>query len=453
MVRVLARSGTRLAVALRRARDRTILPPVERLPAALAEVTAKRPKPVVAVALVLSCALTLLIVSRLPWSPGSTLAGYRVDLDVYRLGARRWLAGQNLFAPIHPAHSGPLPFLYPPLSAILFAPFALQPLALGSIEMTLLSVFALGCVLWVALGSLRPRGSTTSRWLLLSVLLPLALVFEPVRATLGFGQINLLLMGLVAVDCLARSPRWPRGVLVGLAAAIKLTPAAFILFFLLRKDWRAVAWSAISFAAWTGIGALLDWHDSLAYWTKIAYQTDRINIGVVANQSITAVLMRFHLHPGLRSGVWLVLAAMFLVVAVLAIRRAIGGGHLALAVSLNGVFELLVSPISWSHHWVWCVPLVLSLFVLGRRSRAVLPLLAAAAGLLLFTLAPQWQHPAPATWGLFGNLVGNCYVYLGATLLVGAAFLPVRTRWDVKPGGARRPGRLSPATSVSESAF
>jgi alpha-1,2-mannosyltransferase len=450
---VRARSGTRLAVTTRRAAGRAVLTPVERLRTALAALTAKRPALLVTAALIVSGASTLLIVSRFPWSPGSTLAGYRVDLDVYQLGARRWLAGQNLFAPIHPLHSHPLPFLYPPLSAILFAPFALQPFALASIEMTLLSVFALGCVLWVALGSLRPRGSTASRWLLLSVLLPLALVFEPVRATIGFGQINLLLMGLVAADCLARSPRWPRGVLVGLAAAIKLTPAAFILFFLLRKDWRALAWSAISFVVWTGIGALMDWHDSLAYWTRVAYQTDRINIGVVANQSITAVLMRLHLHPGLRSAVWLVLAAMFLVVAVLAIRRAIGGGHLVLAVSLNGVFELLVSPISWSHHWVWCVPLVLSLLVLGRRSRAVLPLLAAAAGLLLFTLAPQWRLPAPATWGLFGDLVGNCYVYLGAILLVGGAFLPVRTRWDVKPGGAGGPGRLSPAASVSESAF
>jgi alpha-1,2-mannosyltransferase len=428
VVRVLARSELRLAVA-------------------------KRPTPIIATALIASCALTIWIVSRYPWSSGSTLAGYRVDLDVYQLGARRWLDGKNLFAPIIPAHGHPLPFLYPPVSAILFAPFALQPFALASIELTLLSVAALGAVLWVALGSLRPHGSTAGRWLLLAALLPLTVLFEPVRATLAFGQINLLLMGLVAVDCLARSPRWPRGVLVGLAAAIKLTPAAFVLFFLLRKDWRAAAWSAVSFVVWTGIGALLDWHDSFVYWTKTAYQTDRINIGVVSNQSITAVLMRFGLHPGVRGAVWLVLVAMFLLVAVLAIRRAIGGGHLVLAVSLTGVLELLVSPISWSHHWVWCVPLALSLVVLGRRSRAVLPLMAAAAALLLFTLAPQWQHPVPSTWGFFGYLVGNCYFWLGAGFLVAGAFLPVRTRWDVKLGGPSRPGRLSTAASVSESPF
>ncbi|HEX4221095.1 MAG TPA: glycosyltransferase 87 family protein [Pseudonocardiaceae bacterium] len=429
------------------------LPPIRRVPEGLARAAANRPKLVIAIVLVLLCAVVTVLVSHYPWSPGSVLDGYRVDLDVYQRGARRWLDGQNLFLPIHPARSHPLPFLYPPLSAILFAPFALQPFGPASVEITLLSVSALACALWVVLRSLRPAGTLAGRWLLLGVLLPLALLFEPVRQTLGYGQINLLLMGMVTLDCLARSSRWPRGVLVGLAAAIKLTPAAFLLLFLLRKDWRALALAGVSFVVSTGIGALLDWPDSLAYWTKIAYQTNRINIGVVANQSITAVLMRLGLHSPVRGAVWLVLAAMVLVVAVLAIRRAINGGHLALAVSLNGVFELLVSPISWSHHWVWSVPLVVSLVALGRRSKAVLPLLAAAVATALFTTAPQWQHPVPSTWGFAGNLVGNCYVYLGVALLLGAAFLPVRTRWDVKPGGLRRPGRLSTAASVSQSTF
>lgn len=445
MVRALALAGTRLAAV--------VLRPVERLRAALAGAVANRPKLVISIVFVLLCALVTVLVSRYPWSPGSVLNGYRVDLDVYQRGARRWLTGQNLFTPIHPAHSHSLPFLYPPLSAILFAPFALQPFGPASVEITLLSVFALACAVWVVLRSLRPLGSVASRSLLLGALLPLALLFEPVRQTLGYGQINLLLMAMVTVDCLARSPRWPRGLLVGLAAAIKLTPAAFVLFFLLRKDWRALALAGTSFVVSTGIGALLDWHDSLAYWTKIAYETNRINIGVVANQSITAVLMRLGLHSPVRGAVWLVLVAMVLVIAVLAIRRAVNGGHLALAMSLNGVFELLVSPISWSHHWVWSVPLVLSLVALGRRSRAMLPLIAAAAATVLFTTAPQWRHPVPSTWGFVGNLVGNGYVYLGVALLLGAAFLPVRTRWDVKPGARTRPGRLSTAASVSQSTF
>lgn len=411
--------------------------------ARIAELAGNRPKLIICGLLAVAFALVTWLIAHDPWSPRSALDGYRVDLDVYQLGARRWLAGHDLYLPIHPAHSQPLPFLYPPLAAILFAPFALQPLPLAGVEITALSVLALAAVLWIVLRSLRPWGTTANRWLLLGALLPVALVFEPVRATIGFGQINLLLMALVTADCLVRAPRWPRGVLIGLAAAIKLTPAAFVLLLLLRKDWRATAWAAVSFVVCGGIGALLDWRDSLAYWTKIAYQTNRIDIAVVNNQSITSVLMRLGLTSPLRDAVWLVLVVMFVVIAALAIRRAVAGGHRALALSLNAVLELLVSPISWSHHWVWSVPLTLSLAVLGRRSRAVLPLIAALGALLLFTTAPQWAHPMFLTWGFFGQLVGNCYVWFGVAVLVGAAFLPVRTRWDVKPDAISPPGKLA----------
>jgi alpha-1,2-mannosyltransferase len=70
-----------------------------------------------------------------------------------------------------------------------------------------------------------------------AVALPVSLLLEPVWETLQFGQLNLRLMALIALDGLVERPRWPRGMLVGIAAAIELTPAAFVLFFLLRKDY------------------------------------------------------------------------------------------------------------------------------------------------------------------------------------------------------------------------
>jgi alpha-1,2-mannosyltransferase len=97
--------------------------------------------------------------------------------------------------------------------------------------------------------------------------LPAALLLEPIRSTLTYGQINALLMALVAFDCLTRAPRWPRGILVGIAAAVKLTPAVFLLFFLLRRDLRSAARAGLSFAACTGAGFALAPHDSLRYWT------------------------------------------------------------------------------------------------------------------------------------------------------------------------------------------
>jgi hypothetical protein len=141
-----------------------------------------------------------------PWRP-------HLDLDVYRLGARMWLSGGDLYGLLPPTIIGNhLPFTYPPVAAVLFTPFTLVPLPVAGVVLTALSVVALVVV---------PR-LTPAR---VAVVLPVALLLEPVRETLGFGQVNLLLMALVALDCLHRRPRWPRGVLVGLAAAIKLTPA------------------------------------------------------------------------------------------------------------------------------------------------------------------------------------------------------------------------------------
>ncbi|HEX3780649.1 MAG TPA: glycosyltransferase 87 family protein [Pseudonocardiaceae bacterium] len=406
---------------------------------------ARRPRSTVLVTTFLGAASigVVLLIARAPWSPGSAIGDYRVDLDVYRIGSRLWLAGHNLYEPIRTAHGGTLPFLYPPLSAILFTPLAVQPFALASIEITVLSVLCLAAVLLVSLRTFYPRGLGRKHWLALGILLPVALVFEPVRSTLSYGQINLLLMGLVALDCLAARSRWPRGALIGLAAAVKLTPAAFVLFFLLRKDWRSALRAGISFVVCAGIGFVLDWHDSVSYWTKVAYQTNRIGLGYIGNQSITAVLMRFGLQPPLRSAVYLALVAVFAVLAVLAMRRALAAGQWVLALSLNGVLELLASPISWSHHWVWSVPLVLSLVMLGRRRRAVLPLLVAFAGLLLFTIAPQWWMPNPRHWHFWQQIQGNCYVYFGVLLLIGAAFLPLRLRRSRSTDETTRPARRS----------
>ena len=124
-------------------------------------------------------------------------------------------------------------------------------------------------------------------------LLPAALLLEPVRNTLAYGQINIVLMALVALDCLTEAPRWPRGALIGLAAAVKLTPAAFVLFFLLRRDYRAAAAAGVSFAAATAAGFVLAGHDSVRYWTAAVFQTGRIgNPATPANQCLQAVLAR-----------------------------------------------------------------------------------------------------------------------------------------------------------------
>jgi hypothetical protein len=225
---------------------------------------------------------------------------YHIDLDVYRIGAQVWRRGGNLYGPLPATRAGVrLPFTYPPVAAILLAPFALVPFTAAATVLTLATIALLAMVLRAFLRRLAGPAAG-SPWAL-AWLLPPALFLEPARDTLSFGQINVVLMTLVTLDCLAETPRWPRGALTGLAAAVKLTPAAFVLFFLLRRDYRAAAWAGLSFAAATAVGFAAAWHDSVHYWTRTVYQPGWAgNPASASNQCIVAFLARAGRLPGHR---------------------------------------------------------------------------------------------------------------------------------------------------------
>ena len=222
----------------------------------------------------------------------------RIDLDVYRIGARAWLRGASLYGRMPPTPAGPrLPFTYPPIAAVLLAPLALVPATVAGTVLTLVTIALAAAVLRLFLRRLSLNPAAAG-WLL-----PAALFLEPVRNTLSFGQVNVILMALVAFDSLAVEPPWPRGVLTGLAAAVKLTPALFVLFFLLRRDYRAAAIAALSFAAATGLGFALAGRDSVRYWTSVVFQVGRVgHPDYAANQSLQGVLARAGLSSPGRAG-------------------------------------------------------------------------------------------------------------------------------------------------------
>src|SRR6185312_9635575 len=139
-------------------------------------------------------------------------------------------------------------------AAMLLAPFAFLPWTAAWVLLFVLSLAALAATLYVVARRAWPDGGPGGALSVTALALPVLLWIEPVLETFEFGQVNLILMGLVAVDCLTPRTRWPRGLLVGLAAAIKLTPAAFVLFFLCRGGRRAAGTSAVSFAACTAVG-------------------------------------------------------------------------------------------------------------------------------------------------------------------------------------------------------
>jgi alpha-1,2-mannosyltransferase len=355
---------------------------------------------------------------------GIGLGCHRIDLEVYRTGATVVLHGGNLYSLLPRLGDGhELPFTYPPFAALSFIPLAV--LGYGMANWLLTSV-TIGCVA-VSLrcfAASTPGQAGTRIRRLLPWALPAALLLEPIRSTLTYGQINVLLMALVSVDCLTRAPRWPRGIGVGIATALKLTPAVFVLFFVLRRDLRSAARAGLSFAACTGAAFALAPHDSVRYWTQVAYQPARIGgISYAANQSILATLARLGLSHPARTWLWLTLGLLVAALTVTGMRGALNAGQLTSALVLNAAAGLLISPISWSHHWVWAAPALLTgLSSNPKRWRLLaFPILA----LLTFAIAPHWLLPngdgRELHWSWWQQALGNSYALTGLAALTHAA--------------------------------
>jgi alpha-1,2-mannosyltransferase len=386
---------------------------------------------------------------------------FRIDLAAYRAGGRTWLHGGDLYGQVPVIQGMQLPFTYPPIAAVVLAPLALLPMAVAGTLLTVASLVLLAVVLRVFLRRL--AGPAAASLWAVGWLLPPALLLEPVRSTLDYGQINILLMALVALDCLTVAPRWPRGALVGLAAAVKLTPAAFVLFFLLRRDYRAAAVAGVSYAAVTVAGFVVAGHDSVRYWTGAVFQVDRVgNPATAANQCLQAVLARAGLDPHTKLGlaVWLALAALVVLLACLGMRHAFAASQDCWALSLNAFAALLISPMSWSHHWVWCVPALLTLAYLGRRHHRRLALAAAACGVVLFVTAPQWwvgKFAGPGlSWPVWQQVIGSSYVLFAVVVLLLSARGRLTRPWPDWPRAAqaarRRTSQMVAAMSSTDSA-
>jgi alpha-1,2-mannosyltransferase len=296
-------------------------------------------------------------------------------------------------------------------------PLEALPWTAAWIALYVLSVGSLAVTLYVVARRVWPEGGRSGALSVASAALPLALLLEPVLETVKFGQVNLVLMALVAVDSLAPRTRWPRGLLVGVAAAIKLTPAAFVLFFLLRGDRRAAVVTVVTAAAATGLGFAIDAASSARYW--FGGPAAGVSGSVFyTNQTVQAVLARAEVPALAAKVVWFVAASALLALIVPVVRR----GEPALALVTVAGFALLVSPTSWSHHWVWIAPALL--VVVARAVRSGSRGWAAAAVVLAVTFytAPfRWlphEHEQELAWTATQQVAGATYVIVGVLALV-----------------------------------
>ncbi|WP_345613012.1 glycosyltransferase family 87 protein [Pseudonocardia adelaidensis] len=378
--------------------------------------------------------------------------GRHIDLEVYRFGVQAWLAGGDLYGPLPETSDHiALPFIYPPFAALVMVPLAVVPWVVAWVGLLGLSTLALGATLYAFARRLWPSGGRAGALSVASIALPLAMAVEPGRAidfdhpidgrpafglepvlqTIEFGQINLVLMALVALDCLVARPKWPRGALIGIAAAIKLTPAVFVLYFLLRRDYRSAVTAAVSGIVATLIGFVVAPAQSWQFWSDPAGGVS--GSPFFTNQTFEAMLVRAGVDGTPRTVAWLLLSAGLFALAAPAIRRA----PAPLALVTLAVVGLLVSPTSWSHHWVWAAPalLVAAATAWAKRSKAWAAVTVATAA--VFVIAPhQFVHPRGGeqelTWTPLQQFVDGTYVWFTVLLIV--LLWCTRRSW---PGTAR----------------
>jgi alpha-1,2-mannosyltransferase len=365
-----------------------------------------------------------------------------VDLTVYRYGGQAILDGSHLYALRFP---GALAFTYPPLSALLFTPLTVLGMAALKPAVTASSFVLLAVVLRFAL-RLRPAsswltGAQATRLALLAA--AVALWLEPVWTTLRYGQIDLLIAALVLWDLSrAEESRW-KGVGIGVAIALKLTPAIFTAYLLLTRRYRAAAKSLGVFAATVAAGFALVPGDSAEYWGGEFIDPGRVGrIENAANQALRGGYARL-LHSVSVDPWWLLTAAIVGVVGMWLAARAGRRGDDAQGFSLCVLSGLLISPVSWSHHWVLAIPALLLFAIAAYRRRWIAGLLfAGAAAVVGYSHMIWWvpvNHPRHSELRLdpLQLVFADAYVLLALLALVARTLRSARSG----SGAARAPRR------------
>ena len=276
----------------------------------------------------------------------------QIDAAVYRDGG---IAVRNQPAMLYALKLGPakLPFIYTPFAALLLAAASVASFATWQVGLAVLTIGLLPVVAYLSLG-LAGRPAGLARAAAAFAIAAVGLWLEPVAMTLFFGQINLVLLALVVGDLALPDRIKGKGIGIGLAAGIKLTPLIFIPYLLFTRRVRAAAVSALTFAVTVGLGFALLPHASAVYWGgQFARPSKHFHLN---NQSLNGVILRLtHAGPDAHA-YWLVAAVVVgiagLATSVLASRR----GHELLGLVACAATGLLVSPISWSHHYVYVVP-------------------------------------------------------------------------------------------------
>jgi alpha-1,2-mannosyltransferase len=404
----------------------------------LAPGEAAYPLPLVGAAALYAVSVAALLVSHLGHGWGF------VDLDVYRYGGEAVVRGADLYDLRFP---GALAFTYPPLPALLFT--ALTPLSMDVLKplVTGVSLLLLPLMLLFAL-RLSPLQASLTRDRAMRVALlasAVALWLEPVWTTLRYGQVDLLIGALIFYDLSRHDGSRFKGAGIGLAVALKLTPAIFAVYLLVTRRVRAALVSLSVFLATIALGFALIPGDSRSYWGGAFLDSGRVGrIENAANQSLRGTYARL-LHSMNVELLWLCTATV-LGVAGLALAAVAGRrGEDARGVSLCALTGLLVSPISWSHHWVLAVPALLLFTIDASRWRSRAALAAAGAVTIVALTHVIWWVPVnrPRHSELHLDALqlvySDAYVLIAIMAVAAAGVSILRSRRGRRPADAAAP--------------
>ena len=384
----------------------------------------------------------------------TNLFKWPTDFKVYYNAALALNQSDDLYS--HPFVGG-LPFTYPPFAGVIFK---VLPLASFHVAASIWLALTAVVLLAVIIGVFRERVYAWSPGMILVSLTALvaSLNLAPIFGTFFWGQINIFIMGLVALDFLRkRSGNKGAGIFSGLAAGIKLTPAFFYLPLLLGKRWRAMIYMTLSILATVVIGYLFI-PDAGDFWETKIFETQRIggkdNPGA---QSLGAVLYRLGCDS---SAVWLACAVAILVLFSIAALGCYRRGNYSMIMALGGVTACVISPFSWYHHWVFLVPLFVVFLdagfqlvqavsdkVKGALGWVVEQLLSfAVVAVLTIVFLPFVSNATSRRFGFFGQGVAHdnpifkgSFTFMGVAFIVlAAAYYTVRYFTDRRTTGTER---------------
>lgn len=251
---------------------------------------------------VLASLYSLLLVDRRAEQGRQALLRWKPDFE-------RLAAGESIYHRLDPKLPDIEGFPTPPVSAVALNALVDASAASGIGDRgacLALALLKLGCAWLIALAALRLAFAPAHAPPGVAALVVLLGCLRIDLSELAHGNINLLVGGCIAASLLAwRSGRdASAGVFAALGAAIKLTPALFLLYFAWKRSARAVLGFAVAYAAasWLVPGLTLgferawslygDWVDqmlgpALEGAPLALTQTEQIN------QSLTGVLARW----------------------------------------------------------------------------------------------------------------------------------------------------------------